>query len=263
MSASTRPSASSWRPAEGAPRPAVPVDDEAAGVHGNVRLVRAHRARESARAALAPSATEPALGQVRAIPPLPERARTGRPVVRSTRCGRSSLSQRDTWRAAASTTTAASNSASEFTASCTAAIGSGSPTRPWISRPAASNRSSALFMCASASSPPECMSAAQATPWGVAGTSRVKRVGAFSARSFSAASSSSDSAVRFATTRTCAFSAMQRSTRTRRTPTGASRAGSRRTTRPASGTPSRTRAWRSRRRARRRCRARTARRSWA
>ena len=79
------------------------------------------------------------------------------------------------------------------------------------SSPVGRSRSSALFMCASASSPPECMSAAQATPWGVAGTSSVNRVAPARARSFRAASSSSDSAVRFATTRTCASVAPCRS----------------------------------------------------
>src|SRR5262249_24085731 len=62
-------------------------------------------------------------------------------------------------------------------------------------------------MCDSASEPPECMSATQATPCGVAGASRGEAAPPPCARCRRASSSSGDSAVRLATTSTFAITA--------------------------------------------------------
>src|SRR2546423_2437472 len=126
---------------------------------------------------------------------------TGRPVLRCTRCGRQSFSQRETRRGNVQTMTSAYDS--KLTASWTAASGSGEPRRmSSIHRPSSMRRACAALIWRRAAGMPADRSAAQARPCGVAGTTSVKRAGPSAARSCIAWTSSSESAVRLATTRT-------------------------------------------------------------
>src|SRR5688572_19548195 len=129
---------------------------------------------------------------------------TGRPVAAPALRGRSRCNHFDSRSGRVDTIN--SSYSPKLHSSWMAASGSGSPTFASTTfRPSSRSSSTKAWRCCSASSPPACMSAAQASPCGVDGTSSVNAQGPCTARARSASRSSGDSAVRLATTSTLAI----------------------------------------------------------